>query len=277
MSFYKLPFVRNIPKHALLILLCAFSIFPLYWMLATAFKPLEEILSSDLFPRNPTLINFRSAAETIPIFRLTLNTIIIATTQVILQLTSGILAAYALTRWDFKGRGILFVIFSLTWLVPFQAIMIPNFVTLVSLNLRNTILGVVLPFAASSFAILSLYTAFKAFPKALIEAAVMDKLSEMRILLRIVLPNIKASIVSLGILLFINGWNEFLWATLVNTSLDRAPIQIGLRRFLDIEATGGLDWGALMAAAALSSLPIFILYLTLRKMIINSFVKWGIK
>ena len=267
-------FVRQIPKHALLILLCVFAIFPIYWMVVSSLKPLGEILLPGLLPISPTLENYGRAITGIPIFKMTLNTVMIATLQTVFQLVTGIMASYALTRWEFKGRGLIFALFSLTWLIPMQAIMIPNYVTIVSLNLRNTILGVVLPFAASSFAILSLYSAFKSFPKALIEAAVMDGLSEINILLRIVLPNIKAAMISLGILLFINGWNEYLWAMLVNGNLDRAPIQIGLQQFLSMEMN---EWGALMAAAALSSIPIIALYLVLQKKIINSFVKWGIK
>ncbi|MCL1918231.1 MAG: carbohydrate ABC transporter permease [Peptococcaceae bacterium] len=266
--------IKQIPKHALLILLCAFAIFPLYWMVISSLKPLGEIFTPSMFPSAPTLENYTYAVNNVPIFRLTLNTLIIASVQTVAQLVSAVMAAYALTRWEFKGRGLIFTIFSLTWLVPMQAIMIPNYITITSLGLRNTMLGVILPFTASTFAILSLYSALKSFPKALIEAAVMDKLSEFSILTRIVLPNIKPAMVSLGILLFIHGWNEYLWAMLVNTRIDQAPIQIGLQQFLSLERN---EWGALMAAATLSSIPIIALYLALQKMIINSFVKWGIK
>jgi multiple sugar transport system permease protein/sn-glycerol 3-phosphate transport system permease protein len=156
-------------------------------------------------------------------------------------------------------------------------IMIPNYVTVANLGLRGTVLGIVLPFAASSFAILSIYDAFKPFPRALIEAAVMDKLSETSILFRIVLPNIKATAVSLAIMLFINGWNEYVWAMLVASKLENAPIQIGLQYLMSLEGIGGNQWGTLMAGATLASLPILAIYLILRKQIINSFVRWGIK
>lgn len=264
----------GIPRHALLILLSAFAIFPIYWMISCSFKPEAEILNAALWPQNPTLDNYSYALGAVPIIRLTLNTAVIATLETGLQLVTAVLAAYALIRWEFRGRGIIFALFSLTWLIPFQAIMIPNYITIAGLNLRNTILGVVLPFAASSFAILSIHSAFKSFPRALIEAAVMDNLSEGSILMRIVLPNIKATTVSIGILLFINGWNEYIWAFLVNSSLENAPIQIGLQQFMSGE---GNSWGPLMAAATLSSLPIMALYLALQKKIINSFVRWGIK
>lgn len=264
----------GISRHTLLILLALFSIFPIFWMVSSSLKPEAEILGHALFPANPTINNYTYALNAVPIIRLTLNTLLIATLVTALQIVTAILAAYALTRWEFKGRNLLYVLFSLTWLIPFQAIMIPNYITIANLGLRNTILGVVLPFAASSFAILSVYSAFKAFPKALVEAALLDNLSELSILVRIILPNVKATTVSICILLFINGWNEYIWAFLVNPKLDWAPIQIGLQQFLSLE---GNAWGPLMAAATISSLPIILLYLFLQKQIINSFVKWGIK
>jgi ABC-type glycerol-3-phosphate transport system permease component len=262
------------PRHALLCLLCLFAAFPLYWMLISSFKPLGEILGTALLPKNPIWANYSAALSGMPFMRMTLNTIFIASAEAFLQLVTAVLAAYALTRWDFKGRGLIFSVFSLTWLIPFQAIMIPNYVTIASMGLRNTLLGVVLPFAASSFAILSIYDAFKAFPRALIEAAALDNLSELSILFRIVLPNIRASAASLAILLFINGWNEYIWAMLVAANLDNAPIQIGLQYFM---SSDGFEWGPLMAAATLSCIPVVALYLILRKQIINSFVRWGIK
>jgi multiple sugar transport system permease protein/sn-glycerol 3-phosphate transport system permease protein len=261
-------------RHAPLVALCVFAVFPLYWMIACSFKPLGEILDPGLLPISPTAENYAEAARGIPILRLTSNTVIIAAAETLSQLFTALLAAYALTRWDFRGRGFVYILLNLTWLIPFQAIMIPNYVTVSSLNLRGSLLGVILPFTASSFAILSIYSAFKSFPKALIEAAVMDGLTEWSILFRIVLPNIKAPAVSLGILLFINGWNEYIWAMLVSSNLNDAPIQIGLQQFMSGE---GNEWGPLMAAATLSSVPIIALYIILRKQIINSFVKWGIK
>jgi ABC-type glycerol-3-phosphate transport system permease component len=264
-------------RHIPLILLSLFSVFPVFWMLSGSFKPLDEIFDANLIPFKPTIDNYREAWDNMAVLRLSLNTVAIAASESVLQLFTAVLSAYAFTRWEFRGRDILFTLCSLTWLIPFQAIMIPNYVTVANLGLRGTLLGIVLPFAASSFAILSIYDAFKSFPRALIEAAVMDRLSEPAILFRIVLPNIKATAVSLGILLFINGWNEYIWAMLVASTLDNAPIQIGLQYLMSLEGVGGNQWGALMAGATLTGLPIFIIYLLLRRQIINSFVRWGIK
>lgn len=263
-----------IPKHILLILLCLFSLFPIYWMVVSSFKPLPEILNSSLLVRHATLSNYVEAFHSIPVLRMTLNTLLIAFSEAAAQLLVAVLAAYAVTRWEFKGHELLLSLLSLTWLVPIQAIMIPNYVTISAMNLRNTIMGVVLPNTASVFAILAIYSAFRSFPKALIEAAVMDSISEPGILFKIILPNIKATVGSIGILLFISGWNEYVWVMIVNSNINQAPIQMGLQSFLTIE---GNSWGPLMAAATMSSLPIFIIYLVLQRQIVNTFVRWGIK
>lgn len=266
--------LSNIPKHVLLLLLCLFAVFPIYWMVVSSLKPLSEILNASLMTYNPTLDNFTDALSSIPLLQMTLNTLIIAFSETAFQLFTALLMCYALTRWKFKASAFILVLMSLTWLVPFQAIMILNYITIAGWNLRNTILGVVLPFSASAFSILTLYSAFRSFPKALIEAAVLDGISEPGILFGIVLPNIKAAVVSLGILLFINAWNEYIWALLVNSNLNQAPIQIGLQSFLNLE---GSEWGPLMAAATLSSLPILLIYVALHKQIINANMKRGIK
>ena len=102
----------------------------------------------------------------------------------------------------------------------------------------------------------------------------MDKMSAPGVLFKLILPNIKSSVVSLGILLFINSWNEYFWPAMIVSDQGQATLQIGLRSFMSAELT---SWGPLMAAAVLASLPILILYLLLQKQVIQSFVKWGIK
>lgn len=265
---------QNCIKHMLLILLCLFALFPIYWMAISSLRPTQDIFSASLFPSAITFDNYRYASKALNIVPMIMNTFLIAFCQSALQLMTGVLAAYSLTRWEFKGSQIIYAFFSLTWLVPFQAIMIPNYISIVQLGLHNSVMGVIMPNMASAFAILSLYPAFKSFPKALIEAAVMDRMSPFGVLFKLILPNLKSAIFSLGILLFINSWNEYFWPALVFNNMDQAPLQIGIRTFMSIETT---SWGALMAAAMISSLPILLLYLAIQKQIIQSFVKWGIK
>lgn len=260
-------------KHLLLILLCVFAVFPIYWMVISSFKGTTEIFNNSLLPQSWSLENYAYALGAIDLGSLTLNTFLMSVSQTVLQLSTAVMAAYALTRWSFPGSKLVYLLFALTWLVPFQATMIPNYTTIVSMGFRNSVMGVILPNMASAFAILSLYPAFQSFPKALIEAGRMDRMSAVGVLFKLILPNMKSALVSLGILLFINSWNDYFWPAMI-ISEGQQTLQIGLRSFMSAEVT---SWGPLMAASVLASLPIFVLYLMIQKQVIQSFVKWGIK
>ena len=265
---------RTVGRHAVLIFVCFLFVFPLYWMFMSSFKGQGEIFSASFWPQAFTLENYVYAFSHMPIWQMLKNSFFIAIFQTAFQLITGVLAAYALSRFSFRGKGLVFGLFSLTWLIPVQSIMIPNYVTIIDWGLKNNPIAVILPYAASAFAILNLYQTFESFPHALIEASKMDGDNEVQTLLRIVLPNLKASMASLGILLFINSWNEYLWPMLVMSKMESAPIQIGLRAFTGSDVN---MWGSMMAATTVSCLPILLIYIVLQRHIVDSFVKWGIK
>lgn len=266
--------ITKITGHSLLIILSFICLFPVIWMFATSFKPENAILTLDLIPANPTFDNYLFVWEKIPFARMLLNTIGMATFQTTFQLITGILAAYAFARWDFWGDKILFVALALTWLVPFQITMIPNYVLLSDLDWLNTLQGLVVPNIASAFAVLLLYQSIRGFPQDLIDSAKIDGASSWGTLWRIIVPNLRSALAALGILLFISSWNEYFWPLLVMRRIDNSVVQIGLQMFMSQE---GDLWGPLMAAATMASLPIFILYVALQRQIIDSFVKSGLR
>jgi sn-glycerol 3-phosphate transport system permease protein len=261
-------------SHAILIALSVLSIIPIYWMVISSFKPENEIYAPNPFPYAPTLDNYIRAFEELPVGVLMGNTIVVAVTQTGLQLITSLLAAYSLARWRFPGSGIIYTLFALTWLVPFQATMIPNYVLLTQLGLRNTPWGIVVPNIGSAFAILLLVQSFRSFPRELIESGMLDGATSWGVLWRIVFPNLRPVVISLGILLFINSWNEYFWPLLVSSRMDTSTLQIGLQMFMGGEVS---LWGPLMAAATIASLPIMLLYIVLQRQIIDSFVKSGLR
>lgn len=269
---------RSLPskiiQHGLLSIMCLIAIFPLYWMLISSFKNESEIFTASIFPLKPTWNNYAYVFAEMPIFRMMFNSFGVAILMTSLQLITSLLAAYALVRWRFRGKLLIFSLLSLTWLIPFQSIMIPNYVLINQIGLNETVLGIVLPFAVSTFAILSLYQSFQAYPTVLIEAACIDGESDFGILTRHILPNIKSTVASLGILLFINGWNEYLWPMLITKKMENAPLQIGLKLFVNSDSN---MWGSLMAATTISCLPILVIYLLLQRQVVDSFVRFGIK
>lgn len=261
-------------KHALLVIFSFLAIFPLYWLIVSSFKDVGEIFLPTLVPQRPTLENYRAALSQIPIMRMLLNSIVVSVAITAAQVVTSVLLAYAFIRWDFKGKGVVYGVLSITWLIPFQAIMVPNYAQVNYWGLKGSLAAIALPYLSSAFACISMYQAFNAFPRALLDAARLEGNSELRILFQIVLPNMGATIASLGILLFVNSWNEYMWPMLVVQGMDTAPIQIGLKAFTGTDTN---TWGSLMAATTLSCLPIFVLYLFMQRRIVDSFMKWGIK
>lgn len=267
-------FTLNTGRHLLLLLLSAIAIFPLYWMIVSSLKGEGEIFNYAFLPESLQLTNYTYAFQEMPIVRMLGNSILNSTIQMSLQLLTAVMVSYALMRWAFKGKTLIYSLLTLTWLIPFQAIMIPNYVQINEWKLNGSLAAIILPNMVSAFACLSMYQSFQSFPKALIEAALIDGSGELSILTQVVLPTMKASIASLGIMLFITSWNDYMWPMLVVRKLENAPIQIGLKSFVSSDVN---MWGSLMAATTVSCIPIFILYLLLQRNIVDSFMKWGIK
>ncbi|ASS66086.1 MULTISPECIES: carbohydrate ABC transporter permease [unclassified Paenibacillus] len=261
-------------KHVLLIAVSFLAIFPLYWMIVTSLKPEAEVYSAAWFPSHPTLDNYKTAWSSIPMARMLSNSLVTAAAQTAAQVATSILAAYAFVRWRFRGSGLIYGLIALTWLVPFQVIMIPNYVAVSGFGWRDSLMGLIVPNAASAFAVMQLYGAFRSYPAALIEAARLDGCGDWAILWKTILPNLKAPIASIAILLFITSWNDYFWPLLVTTKMEHSTIQKGLQMFI---SSDGNMWGALMAGTTIASLPVLVIYLLLQRSIIDSFVKGGLK
>ncbi|EUB96679.1 ABC-type transporter, integral membrane subunit [Rhizobium sp. CF080] len=265
---------RRFAVHTVMILLSFLSIFPIYWMIVTSLRPENEIFSTSLWPSNPSLENYIFVLTRIPMIGLLINTTIVSAATALLQVVTGLFAAYALVRWRMRLSGVIHGLIALSWLVPFQVTMIPNYVLASRLGLLDTLTGLIVPNAAHAFAILLLYNAMRSFPTEILEAARIDGARSWKILWQIVVPNMGAPIASLSIIAFISAWNEYFWPLLLSRKPENSVVQIGLQMFMTQE---GNLWGPLMAAAALASLPILIIYLVLQRHVIESFMKSGIR
>ncbi len=265
---------RAFGVHAVMILLSLVSVFPVYWMIVTSLRPENEIFSTVPWPSRPTFDNYLFVLTRVPMLEMLVNTTVVSAATALLQVATGMLAAYALVRWRLRFSGVVHGLIGLSWLVPFQVTMIPNYVLASRLGLLDTLTGLVVPNAAHAFAILLLYHAMRAFPTEVLEAARMDGARSFRILWQIVAPNMGAPIASLSIIAFISAWNEYFWPLLLSRKPENSVVQIGLQMFMTQE---GNLWGPLMAAAALASLPILLIYLVLQRHVIESFMKSGIR
>lgn len=259
--------------HTCLVGLSVFSLLPIVWMYVTAFRPPADVLSRSLVPTGVSLENYAEAFADLPIGMLVLNSALMAGGVALGQLLVSLLAAYAFGRWSFRGDQLLFTAFIATWLVPFQVTMIPNYVLLSRLGWLDSLTGVIVPQLSAAFAVILMRQHMKSFPRELLDAARMDGRGSWSTLWTVVVPNLRAPLAALSILLFVAAWNEYFWPLLVLRSPDTV-VQIALKGFL---TEFGNDYGALMAAAGLLCLPIFILYLLLQRHVIDAFVRSGLR
>lgn len=268
------PRSSRITAHAVMLVLSFLALFPVYWMVQTSFRPSNEIFSTSLWPSAPTLDNYRAVMASMPILGILWNTFMMSATTTMAQIATALLAAWALVRWQFPGGRIVHSLIALSWLVPFQVIMIPNYVLATKLGLLDSIAGLVIPNAAAAFAVLVIYNAMRGFPRAVIESARMDGASSLRTLFGVVVPSLRAPLASVSILCFISAWNDYFWPLLLIRRIENSVVQIGLQFFMSQE---GNDWGLLMAAATLASLPILLIYLILQRQVVESFMKSGVR
>ncbi|UXN71839.1 carbohydrate ABC transporter permease [Devosia neptuniae] len=260
--------------HLLMVLLSIFCLFPVYWMLVSSFRPANTLFETSLWPTQPSLDNYTRAVDAIPIARMLVNTLVFSAVSTIFQLLTGILAAFAFARWKFPFDKLVYTGVALTWLVPFQVVMIPNYLLIAQMGLLDSVLALILPNLAAALAIMLLAQAMRGFPREVIEAARMDGASNWRVLWEVLVPNLRGTIASLAILIFISTWNEYFWPLLLSRTAENSVIQIGIQMFITAE---GNQWGPLMAASTLASLPVLVIYVALQRQVVQSFMKSGIR
>jgi sn-glycerol 3-phosphate transport system permease protein len=260
--------------HIVMAILSIFCLFPVYWMIVTSLRPANEMFAASLWPTGASLDNYAYALNAIPIARMLWNTFLVSTAVTAIQLLTGLLAAYAFACWRFALDRLAFGLIALTWLMPFQVVMVPNYLLVARLGLLDSLTALILPHVASALAIMLLSQSMRAFPKEIIMAARMDGARNWRVLWEIIAPNMRGTLASLAILIFISSWNEYFWPLLLSRTPENSVIQIGIQMFMTSE---GNLWGPLMAASTLASLPILVIYVVLQRQVTQAFLKSGVR
>jgi putative chitobiose transport system permease protein len=252
-------------------------LFPLLWLVGTSFKsPTEDIFAfpPQLIPEEPTLENFRTVWQTYPFGRYLLNSVIVATFSVLLNLLFCSLAAYPLARLQFRGRETIFALIVATIMIPFQIVMIPLYILTVNLGLRNSYLGVIFPAIASAFGIFLLRQAFLGVPKELEEAARMDGCTELGLWWHVMIPAVRPALVTLAIFVFIGSWSDFLWPLIVLDDPDYYTLPLGVAT---LAGTFSLDWRLIAAGSVISIAPVLLFFIVMQRYIIPTDVGSGVK
>ena len=265
---------RRFLLHASLIALCTFMVFPIVWAAITSFKPTNAIFDVAL-PGDPTLANYTAAVSSFPLWRLLGNTFVMAAAVTLGQLVLAILAAYALARFRFRGKTLAWTLIIGTILFPPQILITPMYIMTARMGMIDTFAGLIVPqLAVGAFGVFLLRQHVLSVPQSLFDAAELDGAKEREILRMIVLPAVRPALGALGIVYFISSWNEYLWPLLATEDLASTTIQVGLQTF--IPETGG-QWGPLMAAGTLSTIPVMVVYLFAQRRIINAFMQAGVR
>ena len=268
---------RQIGWHLFLVVVVFLLLMPIVFAISNSFKTMQEAFNTvfQVIPLHPTLENYRHVFDKLPFVKITLNTFLIASTVTIFKTIMGLLAAYAFVYFRFKGKGFLYFIMLSTLFIPFTVTMIPNYLLISKIGLRDRIWGVALPQLADVLGIFLLRQAMRGIPLALIEAARMENIRHMKIMRDIVIPLVRPSIISTGIIFFINSWNEYVWPVLILKSKENYTLSLALQMY--ISAEGGTEFTIAMAVSVLTMLIPLVLYIIFQRYIINTFAASGLK
>ncbi|MDU1010310.1 carbohydrate ABC transporter permease [Finegoldia magna] len=271
--------IKKIINLLLLAFVSILAFFPLLWMATNSFKTANKIIQQplNLFPEVLDFRNFIGALEKAPFDLYIINSIITAFAIVILQLLLGILMGYGLSKFDFKGKKILFGSILLTYMLPAAATYVPSYVILAKMNLIDTIPGIIISNVASVFTIYMVYQTFSSVPKEMIEAAEMDGANNWQILWKVMVPLSKSTILTTALIQFVIMYNNYMWPSLITNSKKNYLISVGLNIFFNSKGNFTQNLPMLMAANTISVLPLLILFLILKKWFIEGISDSGIK
>jgi multiple sugar transport system permease protein len=264
--------------HGVLLAGAAFMLLPFVWMIATSLKPPEEVFSATLhlFPtRFHGAENYGFALTQAPLVRFALNGAIVCLGILAVQLLVAIPCAYALAKLRFPGRDTLFVLVLLALAIPVQVPALPLYIALAETSLLNTYLSMMLPFLFSAFAVFLLRQFFKSYPDDILQAARLDGMGELEIVWRIVVPSAWPAIAAFSVFSVVAHWNDLYWPLIVITDSKLATPPLGMMLFADAET--GSNYGALMAAAAMLTAPLVIVFLLARRWFIAGVTMTGVK
>jgi multiple sugar transport system permease protein len=267
---------RSILVHVVLLIAVFIALFPFYWMVITSVKTLNEAIKNppDFFPLHWHLENYKQALQQAPFGRYLFNTLFIAILTVICNLFTSLLAAYAFALDEFPGKRVIFALLLTTLMIPYDVILIPNFILIKNLHLYDTYWAQIIPWAAGTFGIFLLRQFFLSIPKEIFEAAVMDGASPWGILWRVAMPLARPALVTVALFSFLGSWNSFNWPLIVTASNGVRPIQVGLAQFTN---EAGSFYHLQMAATTLTIIPIVILYFFVKRQLIESVASSGVK
>lgn len=270
--------VWQLLRHLTLMTGAAFFLLPFVWMFSASLKPAAEIFSDgfQFWPDQWAAIeNYRRAFTQVPLLRYLLNGVLVCGGILLVQVLLALPAAYCFAKLDFRGKGAAWSLVMLALMIPFQATAIPLYVLLYQLGLLDSLSALVIPFVASAFCIFLLRQSIAGIPDDLIHAARIDGMGEFELLWRVVAPAAVPSLMAFAIFSVVWHWNDYFWPLLVISTPDNATPPLGTMFFKNEES--GSDYGPLMAATVVVTLPLVAFFLAAQKRFIEGVTLSGVK
>lgn len=254
-------------------------LFPFYWMILSSLKSYAQYNGERIpkfFTLYPTLQNYKEAFTTVPLMKYFGNTVLFAVITTSIMLVVSTLAAFAFARLEFKGKNLVFTVFLSLMMIPNELVVITNFTTITNLDLRNTFTGLILPSVTSVFYIYLLKENFAQIPDELYYAAKVDGTSDLKYLIKVMVPISKPTIVSIVILKIIECWNSYVWPHLITDDEAYYLVSNGIQEIRE-SGFGRENVPAMMAAVVAISIPLIIIFLVFRNQIMTGVSKSGTK
>lgn len=267
---------------AILLVIIAVFLGPYVWMFASGLKTQTSIFSDvvpiswkTFIPVHATIDNITKLFTERDIGGALINSSIVAAGQVVGALVVCCPAAYALTRIKFRGRNVIFALILATFMLPSEALALPMFQLIGSLGLQDTLVAVGIPWIASAFGLFLLRQAFEGIPAELDEAARLDGAGHLRIFWSVILPNVRADLVTFVLTIFLFSWNSFLWPLIAIQTPQKQLVQVAIAQSV---APGELpNWGLSFAGASVATIPLLVLFVFLQRLLIPGLARSGLK
>jgi len=256
------------------LILALMAIWPLLYMLGTAFKPGSEVFEPTPFAENATVENFLYVLTEVPFWRYLLNTFFVASVVTVVSIFLHTMAGYALARLRFPGREAIFLGMFSTFLISTPVIIVPLFILVRTLGLLNSYAGLIVPAIFNAFGIFLLRQYYLSLPRELEEAALVDGAGYWRIYWSVVLPLSRPIIAALSILFFLANWNSFLWPLTIIADPDLQVVQVAIASF---QSQYSASWNYIMAASTIVAAPMLLLFLVFQRQIMDSIKTGGLK
>lgn len=274
--------IKKLINSLLKLALCVIFAFPYYWMIITSFKTYKESILDPptLYPLKATIEAYIVVIQEMDLLFYVKNTLIVTVVIIVLQILTSVPAAYALAKYEYKGKG-------LTWGIVMGARMVPTVLTFIPIYIvfskihfgdtpmLQTLLPQIIPFGASAFSIFLLRQNFKQVPDELLESARLDGSSEWRIMWKIMLPMAKSTMVTNVLFSFVSHWNAYFWPLVMTNRKNEWPISMAITALKQLD--NNVNWPQIMAGTFLMTLPVLILFIVASKKIIAAMAYRGVK